>query len=199
MAANASCRTWLDGNHTAVTLISVQIRFTMVTASLSCAEAPSPKCRCCADMKKVHHILVFLLLPLACAYGQMTIISTRAADPEVRPEQRTATIVHYEKMRLTARSTIRVLALALQNTEGGPTARLNDALNNEQDIVDWANWCILALRDKTTEAVTCAFPPRLGDETRSESICQVAENSRLHCSGRPASAKRTQSSDTTPN
>jgi len=150
-------------------------------------------------MKKVHHILVFLLLPLACAYGQMTIISTRAADPEVRPEQRTATIVHYEKMRLTARSTIRVLALALQNTEGGPTTRLNDALNNEQDIVDWANWCILALRDKTTEAVTCAFPPRLGDETRSESICQVAENSRLHCSGRPASAKRTESSDTTPN
>jgi hypothetical protein len=152
-------------------------------------------------MKKVHHIFVFLLLPLACAYGQMTILSTAAADPEVRPEQRTATIVHYEKMRLTARSTIRVLALALQNTDGGSTARLNNALNNEQDIVDWANWCILALRDKTTEAVTCAFPPRLGDEIRSQSVCQVAENSRsrLHCSGRPASAKRTESSDTTPN
>lgn len=151
-------------------------------------------------MKKVHRILVFLLLPLACAYGQMTILSTAAADPELRPEQRTATIVHYEKMRLTARSTIRVLALALQNTDG-PTARLNDALNNEQDIVDWANWCILALRDQTTEAVTCAFPPRLGEETRSQSVCQVAENSlsHLHCSARPGSAKRTESSDTTPN
>ena len=151
-------------------------------------------------MKKVYRIFVFLLLPLACACGQMTLLSTAAPDPEVRPEQRTATIVHYEKMRLTARSTIRVLALALQNTDG-PTARLNDALNNEQDIVDWANWCILALRDKTTEAVTCAFPPRLGDETRSLSVCQAAENShsRLHCSARPSSAKHTESSDTTPN
>lgn len=149
-------------------------------------------------MKKAHRIFILLLLPLACAYGQMTILSTAAADPEVRPEQRTATIVHYEKMRLTARSTIGVLALALQNTDG-PTARLNDALNNEQDIVDWANWCILALRDKTTDAVTCAFPPHLGEETRSQSVCQVAENSlsHLHCSGRPASAKRTESSDTT--
>ena len=152
-------------------------------------------------MKKAHRIFVFLLLPLACACGQMTMLSTAAADPEVRPEQRTATILHYENMRLTARSTIRVLALALQNTDGVSTARLNDALNNEQDIVDWANWCIVALRDKTTEAVTCAFPPRPGDETRSKSICQVAENSltRVHCSGRTASAKRTESSDTTPN
>ena len=152
-------------------------------------------------MKRVHRIFVFLLLPLACTYGQMTILSSAAADPEVRPEQRTATIVHYEKMRVTARSTIRVLALALQNTEGGSTTRLNAALNSEQDIVDWANWCILALRDKTSEAVTCAFPPRLGDETRSQSVCQAAENSlsRLHCSARPASAKRTKSSDTTPN
>jgi len=130
----------------------------------------------------------------------MIFLSTAVADPQVRPDQRTATIVHYEKMRLTARSTIRVLALALQNTDGSP-ARLNEALNNEQDIVDWANWCILALRDKTTEAVTCAFPPRLGEETRSLSVCQTAENSlsHLHCSARPASAKRTESSDTTPN
>jgi len=150
-------------------------------------------------MKKVR-IFVFLLLPLACACGQMTVLSTATADPEVKPEQRTATIMHYEKMRLTARSSIRVLALALQNTDGSK-ARLNDALNNEQDIVDWANWCILALRDKTTEAVTCAFPPRGADETRSQGVCQVAENSltRSHCSGRPASAKPTESSDTTHN
>ena len=150
-------------------------------------------------MKKVHRIFVFLLLAVAGAYGQMTILNSAAADPEVRPEQRTATIVHYEKMRLSARSTIHVLALALQNTDGSK-AKLNDALNNEQDIVDWANWCILALRDKTTAAVTCAFPPSLGDETTSQSVCQVAENSlvHLHCSERPASAKRTASSDTTP-
>ena len=151
-------------------------------------------------MKKVHRIFVFLLLPLACAYGQMTILSTAAADPVVRPEQRTATIVHYENMRLTARSTIRVLALALQNTNDVSTVRLNDALNNQQDIVDWANWCILALRDKTADAVTCAFPPRPVDETRSQSVCQVAESSlSLHCSGHPASAKRTEPSDATPN
>lgn len=151
-------------------------------------------------MKKLHRIFVIILLPLACAYGQMTILSARAADPEVRPEQRTATIVHYEKMRLTARSTIRVLALALQNTDVGPTARLNDAINNQEDIVDWANWCIVALRDKTTAAVTCAFPVRLGDETTAQSVCQSATNSpaRLHCSGRTASAKRTESSDTSP-
>src|ERR1051326_3220134 len=151
-------------------------------------------------MKKVHRIFVFLLLPLACAYGQMIFLNTAAADPQVRPEQRTATIVHYEKMRLTARSSIRVLALALQNTDGGSKMRLNDALNNEQDIVDWANWCILALRDKTTTAVACAFPAREGDETTSQSVCQVADNtlSRLHCSGHAASAKRTKSSDTSP-
>lgn len=152
-------------------------------------------------MKTVQQIFAFVLLALACGYGQMTVLSTAAADPEVRPEQRTATIVHYEKMRLTARSTIRVLALALQNTDDGPTARLNDALNNQQDIVEWANWCIVALRDKTTAAVTCAFPPRLGDETRSQSVCQVADSSlsRLHCSGRAASAKHAESSDTRPN
>jgi hypothetical protein len=152
-------------------------------------------------MKKVYRIFVFLLVPLACACGQMTVLSAAGADPEVRPEQRTATILHYEKMRLTARSTMRVLALALQNTRGSSTVRLNDALNNQQDIVDWANWCILALRDKTTEAVTCAFPSRQVDETRSQSVCQVADNSltRLHCSGRTASAKRTESSDTRPN
>ncbi|HEV3511877.1 MAG TPA: hypothetical protein VGS05_09260 [Candidatus Sulfotelmatobacter sp.] len=151
-------------------------------------------------MKKVHRIFVLLLLPLACAYGQMTILSTAAADPEVRPEQRTATIMHYEKMRLTARSTIRVLALALQNTDGPPRARLNDAINNEQDIVDSANWCIQALRDKTRAALTCAFPPRLGDETTSQSICQGAANapSRFHCSGHTASAKPTEPSDTWP-
>lgn len=152
-------------------------------------------------MKKVHSIFAFLLLPLACAYGQMTILSTAAADPDLKPEQRTATIVHYEKMRITARNAIRVLALALQNTEGGSRARLNDALNNEQDIVDWANWCIVALRDKRAEAVTCAFPSGLSDETRSQSVCQIAGNaiSRLHCSGRPASAKRTEPSDSTSN
>ena len=149
-------------------------------------------------MKKIHLIFAFLLLPLGCAYGQMIFLNTAAADPQVRPEQRTATIVHYEKMRLTARSSIRVLALALQNTEGGSKMRLNDALNNQQDIVDWANWCILALRDKTT--VVCAFPAREGDETTSQSVCQVADNSlsRLHCSGHAASAKRTESSDTSP-
>ena len=151
-------------------------------------------------MKRVHLIFVFLLVPLACACGQMTILSTAAADPDLRPEQRTATIVHYEKMRLTARNAIRVLALALQNTDGSKV-RLNEALNNEQDIVDWANWCIVALRDKTSEAVTCAFPPRLSDETRSQSVCQVAGNSlsHLNCAGRPGSAKRTGPSDTTPN
>jgi hypothetical protein len=99
------------------------------------------------------------LLSLACAYGQMIIISTRPKDPEVKPEQRTATIVHYEKMRLSARGTIRVLALALQNTEGGSKLKLNEAIDNEQDIVDSANWCILALRDKTDDAKACLLPP----------------------------------------
>jgi len=99
------------------------------------------------------------LLSLACAYGQTIIISGRLKDPELKPEQRTATIVHYERMRLSARGTIRVLALALQNTEGGSKAKLNEAIDNEQDIVDSANWCILALRDKTDEAKACLLKP----------------------------------------
>jgi hypothetical protein len=110
-------------------------------------------------MKIALHIFAFFLLSLACAYAQNTIILTAPKDPEVKPEQRTATIVHYEKMRVTARGTIRLLALALQNTDGGSTARLSEAINNQQDIVDWANWCILALRDKTAEAKACVFQP----------------------------------------
>lgn len=89
----------------------------------------------------------------------MTVISTRVTDPEIKPEQRTASIMHYEKMRITARTAIRVLAMALQNAEGSPRTRLNEAIDNEEDIVDWANWCILALRDKTPDAKACVFQP----------------------------------------
>ncbi|MGP0017409.1 MAG: hypothetical protein ACLPHP_02475 [Candidatus Sulfotelmatobacter sp.] len=110
-------------------------------------------------MKIARSIVAGFALSLACAYGQMIVLSAPLKDPELKPEQRTATIVHYEKMRFTARGTIRVLALALQNSDGGSKLRLNEAINNEQDIVDWANWCILALRDKTDAAKTCVFQP----------------------------------------
>lgn len=148
-------------------------------------------------MKNGYYIAAFCLLSLACAHGQMTIISTPPKDPELRPEQRTATIVHYEKMRLTARRAIGVLTLALQNTESSSRTRLNEAINNEQDIVDSANWCILALRDKTEDALACAFPPGLSDGAASEGICQVAENSvvRSRCSQQTISAKHTASTD----
>jgi len=148
-------------------------------------------------MKTGLHVLAFCLLSLACTYGQMTIVNAPPKDPEVSPEQRTATIVHYEKMRLTARRTIGVLALALQNTDGSSKARLNEAINNEHDIVDWANWCILALRDKTPDAVTCASPPGLSDGAGSQSVCQVAENPLVHshCSQRPTSAKHRESTE----
>ena len=109
-------------------------------------------------MKIARSLAACFLLSLACGYGQTTIISAPLKDPEVKPEQRTATIVHYEKMRVAARATIRVLALAMHNTDGS-TVRLNEAINNEQDIVEWANWCILALRDKTDEARSCVFQP----------------------------------------
>lgn len=110
-------------------------------------------------MKTVQLIFAFFLLSLASAYGQMIIISAAPKDPVVKAEQRTASIVHYERMRTTARGAIRILALALQNSDGGSKARLNDAINNEQDIVDWANWCILAFRDKTADAKSCVFQP----------------------------------------
>ena len=109
-------------------------------------------------MKHVCCISAFFLLAVAFANGQMTVISAPLKDPEVKPEQRTATIVHYEKMRTTARRTIRVLAMALQNSDGPARTKLNEAINNEQDIADWANWCILALRDKTDAASACVFP-----------------------------------------
>lgn len=111
-------------------------------------------------MKIVRTVAACFLLSCACAYGQMIVLNASPKDPEVKPEQMTATIVHYEKMRLSARATVRVLVLALRNTEvGGPTARLNQAIDNEQGIVDWANWCILALRDKTDAARACVFQP----------------------------------------
>jgi hypothetical protein len=148
-------------------------------------------------MKTGQHILAFCLLSLACSYGQMTIISAPPKDPEVNPDQLTATILHYERMRLTARKTIAVLALALQNTDGSSKARLNEAINNEHDIVDWANWCIVALRDKTADALTCASPPGLREGAGSESICQVAENPlvRSRCSQRPIPAKHDESTN----
>ena len=110
-------------------------------------------------MKIVRCVIACFLLSLGCAYGQMVILSAHPEDPEVKPEQRTANIVHYERMRTSARGTIRVLALALQNTEGSPKMKLNEAIDNEEGIVDWANWCILALRDKTPEARSCVFQP----------------------------------------
>ena len=148
-------------------------------------------------MKSAHRIFAFFLLSLGCAHGQLTILGAPAKDPEVKPDQRTATIVRYERMRLTARRTIGILALALQNTDDGSKARVADAINNEQDIVDSANWCILALRDKTADAVTCAFPAGQNDGAESQGVCQVAENPllRSRCSQRPTSAKRVESSD----
>lgn len=148
-------------------------------------------------MKNGHHIFAFCLLSLACSYGQMTIISAPRKDPEVKPEQRTATIVHYERMRLSARRTISVLALALQNTEGGSTAKLNEAIDSEQDIVDSANLCILALRDKTADAVSCILPPGMNDGAASKGVCQVAESPLVHsrCSQQSPSTKRSESND----
>ena len=110
-------------------------------------------------MKSARYIFACLLLSLVCAYGQMTVISAPPKDPDVKPEQRTATIVHYEKMRTTARATIRVLVMGLQNTEGGSRAKLNEAIDNQQDIVDWANWCIVAVRDGNANGGACVFKP----------------------------------------
>lgn len=146
---------------------------------------------------RAHRILGFFLLSLGCAYGQMTIINGRSTDPDLKPEQRTATIVHYERVRTSARRTIGMLALAMQNTVGGPKAGIADAINNEQDIVDSANWCILALRDKTKDALACAFPNERSTETESKGICQVAQNPvvRARCSQQTTSAKRIESSE----
>lgn len=148
------------------------------------------------EMKNWRHIYVFCLLSLAGAYGQMTVISSSPKDPELKPEQRTATIVHYEKVRFTARRTIGMLALALQNTEGSKV-RLNEAINNEQDIVDSANWCIQELRDKTADAVTCAFPSRMGDGAGQEGVCQIAQNSLVQsrCAQQSMTAKRIETND----
>ena len=110
-------------------------------------------------MRLSRHILAPLVLSFTCAYGQMVVLSGPSKDPEVKPDQRTATIVHYEQTRATARGAIRVLTLALQNSDTSAKTRLNEAINNEQDIVDSANWCILALRDKTPDAVGCTFHP----------------------------------------
>ncbi len=49
--------------------------------------------------------------------------------------------------------------MALQSAEGAQKLKLDEAINNQEDIVDWANWCILALRDKTADAKTCVFQP----------------------------------------
>ena len=76
-------------------------------------------------------------------------------------------------------------------------SRRQPLAKREHDIVDLANWCIVALRDKTADALTCASPPGLRDGAGSESICQVAEDPlvRSRCSRQPSSAKHSESSD----
>lgn len=161
----------------------------------SVATSGSANCGYEVDMR-ADRILVFFLCSLACAYGQMTVISGRSADPDLKPEQRTATIAHYERVRTSARRTIGMLAFAMEKTTGSKVD-LADAINNEQDIVDSANWCILALRDKTYAAVACAFPTERTNETESKGICQVAQNPlvRSRCSQQTTSAKRVETSD----
>jgi hypothetical protein len=106
-------------------------------------------------MKIGRNVVACFLLLLACAYGQTMIVTAVPKDPEVKTEQRTAAILHYEKMRGNAREIILQLALDLQSADGSSKAKLNEAINYQQDMVGWANWCILALRDKTGEAKNC--------------------------------------------
>jgi hypothetical protein len=106
-------------------------------------------------MKLARNVVACFLLSLACAYGQTVIVTTAPKDPEVKPEQRTAAILHYENMRGSARLIIRGLALDLRSANGISKATLNEAINYQQQMVDWSNWCILALRDKTSEAKMC--------------------------------------------
>ena len=108
-------------------------------------------------MKTARYVLAFFAILAASAFGQTVIINTSLPDPVVKPEQKTAAIVHYEKMRFTARAVIRDLALDLQTADAGSKPRIGEVINYQADIVDWANWCILALRDKTSEAKACVF------------------------------------------
>jgi len=106
-------------------------------------------------MKIALNVSAFFLLSLACAHGQTRIVNTPPKDPEVKAEQRTPGIAHYEQVRSTARRAIYDLAVHLQSSSADSRAQLNETINNEQDIVEWANWCILALRDKTADARAC--------------------------------------------
>jgi len=141
-------------------------------------------------MKTVYCILAFFVLASACACAQMTIISGSTKDPEVRPDQLTATIVHYQDMRTSARRTIRILAMALENTKGSK-ASLSEAINDEQDIVESANWCILALRDKVAGAEACMLTRAETIDQGQKGVCQLAGNPVVHshCSERTASVK----------
>ena len=106
-------------------------------------------------MRIARNVLAVFLFSMACAYGQTRIVTTVPKDPEVKTEQRTPAITHYEQVRSAARRTIYDLAVHLQSSDPDSRANLNEAINNEHDIVEWANWCILALRDKTADAKAC--------------------------------------------
>lgn len=106
-------------------------------------------------MRIGRYAFAFFLLSITYAYGQTTIVTTPPKDPEIKTEQRTPAITHYEQVRSAARRTIYELAVHLQSSAPDSRASLNEAINNEQDIVEWANWCIQALRDKTADARAC--------------------------------------------
>ena len=138
----------------------------------------------------MYRIFAILVVASACACAQMTIISGSPKDPDVRPDQLTATIVHYQDMRTSARRTIRILAMALEKT-GGSRAALTEAIDDEQDIVDSANWCIASLRDKVPGAEVCMLPRAEAIDQGQKGVCQLAGNPavRSRCVERTASAK----------
>jgi len=141
-------------------------------------------------MKTVYCIFAILVVASVCACAQMTIISGSTKDPEVRPEQLTATIVHYQDVRTSARRTIHILAMALEKTTSSKAA-LSEAINDEQDIVESANWCILALRDKVAGAEVCMLPRAEAIDQGQKGVCQLATNPLVHshCSQQTASVK----------
>ena len=88
----------------------------------------------------------------------MTIISGSTKDPDVKPEQMTATILHYEQVRTSARRTIRI------------PPRLDLLLHAKSQLCQ-IHMRIRLLRIKTRHQFTVVHHERDFDEARNPCRC----------------------------
>lgn len=101
-------------------------------------------------------VIGFIFLTALCATGQTkSIVLNQHEEAEVAPAQITPAIQHYLDSRVELRKDMKATAALLLDSEGSRMRTLIEVLNGEQETVEYVNWCIVQLRDKTESGNVC--------------------------------------------